>query len=48
MTNREQIIAQYEKADIGKRMGFGKRPCILVVDFQHRHLRLSHGHPVAR
>jgi len=34
-TFREQTLAQqYEKAGIGRRMGFGKRPCILVVDFQ--------------
>lgn len=32
--DREQILARYEKAGIGKRMGFGKRPCILVIDFQ--------------
>ena len=33
-TNREQILTQYEKAGIGKKMGFGERPCILVIDFQ--------------
>ena len=33
-TNREQMLTQYKKAGIGKRMGFGKRPCILVIDFQ--------------
>ena len=34
--NVEQTLAQqhYEKVGIGRRMGFGKRPCILVVDFQ--------------
>lgn len=32
--NREQILAQYEKAGIRGRMGVGKRPCILVIDFQ--------------
>ncbi len=32
--NREQILAQYGKAGIGKKMGFGKQPCILVIDFQ--------------
>ncbi|MFC1995470.1 isochorismatase family protein [Chloroflexota bacterium] len=33
-TNKEQILTQYKKAGIGKRMGFGERPCILVIDFQ--------------
>lgn len=31
----EQTLAEYyQKAGIGRRMGFGKRPSILVIDFQ--------------
>lgn len=39
---REQTIAQYEKAGIGGRMGFGKRPCILVIDFQRGFTELQY------
>jgi maleamate amidohydrolase len=32
--DQEETLAKYEKAGIRGRTGFGKRPCILVIDFQ--------------
>lgn len=32
--DQEETLANYEKAGIRGRTGFGKKPCILVIDFQ--------------
>ncbi len=31
----EQILAEYESKGMRARTGFGKRPCVLVIDFQY-------------